>query len=92
MPALTFYRRIPLGSVKVCLLSRTVLFTRRNCSLCDEAKETLIKCGITFEEIDVSGDRILEMEFGQFVPVIEVDGQSIFQAGMDPAELRGLLS
>jgi hypothetical protein len=44
-----------------------------------------------FEEVDVSGDDGLELEYGIRIPVVEIDGQERFEYEVDPRELAGLL-
>jgi len=68
-----------------------VLFSRPKCPLCDKARTVLQEASIPFDEIDVTGDSELEAEFGMFVPVVEVDGATIFHAGMDESELPELI-
>ena len=68
-----------------------VLFSRPKCPLCDKARTVLQEASISFDEIDVTGDSELEAEFGMFVPVVEVDGATIFHAGMDESELPELI-
>lgn len=67
------------------------VFTRPKCHLCEEALTVLLQNGIAFTEIDISKDAALEREFGIFVPVVQVDGKTIFEAGMDPTALPVLL-
>ncbi|MBD8057473.1 glutaredoxin family protein [Cellulomonas sp. JH27-2] len=54
---------------------RTVLFGRAGCHLCDEARETLRGLGASWSEVDVdeAGGHVLA-EYGELVPVVEVDG------------------
>lgn len=67
--------------------SGVVFYTRPSCPLCDEARERLRKAGVEFEEVNVTGDRGLEGEYGLFVPVVEVDGRVVFEAGMELEQL-----
>jgi hypothetical protein len=58
---------------------RLVLFTRPGCHLCDVAKEAMGRvaaaAGETWREIDISGDRELEGEYGDRIPVVLLDGK-----------------
>jgi glutaredoxin len=58
---------------------RLVLFTRSGCHLCDVAKEAMARValasGETWREVDISGDRELEGEYGDRVPVVLLDGK-----------------
>jgi glutaredoxin len=72
-------------------MSSVVLYGKPRCSLCDHAKEALTKAGIRFDEVDITSDPGLTQEFGIFIPVVEVDGTIVFEAGMNPAELPDLV-
>jgi glutaredoxin len=56
-------------------VTRLTIYTRAGCHLCEEAARTLTRMGEPFEEIDISGDRELEAEYGDRVPVIMLDGR-----------------
>lgn len=71
---------------------RTIRFySKPGCSLCDKAKAALLRARVRFDEVDISSDPALKQEYGWFIPVVEVDGEWLFQAGMDPEELSELL-
>lgn len=72
--------------------TNVVMYSRPNCPMCDEARESLEAASVTFDEVDVSGDQSLEDEYGRFVPVVEVAGRIVFHAGMDPTELPELVT
>ena len=71
--------------------SSIVLYGKPRCSLCDHAKDALIRAGVQFDEVDITSDPALMQEFGIFIPVVEVDGAIVFEAGMDPAALPDLV-
>lgn len=73
-------------------MTRIIVYTRRDCPLCDEAIRALEEAGAAFQLLDVASDASLESEHGSFVPVVEVDGHIVFHAGMDPAELPELVT
>jgi glutaredoxin len=58
---------------------RLVLLTRAGCHLCEVAKEAMARVaaasGETWREVDISGDRELEGEYGDRVPVVLLDGK-----------------
>jgi glutaredoxin len=58
---------------------RLVLLTRPGCHLCDVAKEAMTRVaattGETWHEVDISGDRELEGEYGDRIPVVLLDGK-----------------
>ena len=57
---------------------RLTLLTRRNCHLCEEAREALKRvCAATasaWRELDVDDDDELAYEYGDRVPVVLLDG------------------
>ncbi|MEU8077335.1 glutaredoxin family protein [Catellatospora citrea] len=56
-------------------MTRLTLYTRPGCHLCEDAVAVLVRIGEPFEEIDISGDRELEAEYGDRIPVIMLDGR-----------------
>ena len=59
--------------------ARLVLYSRPGCHLCDVAKEALARvCAATGEswrEVDISHDPELEADYGDRIPVLELDGK-----------------
>jgi hypothetical protein len=59
------------------------LYSRPGCGLCDEARDVILvereRTPFTFEEVDVSGDDALELEYGIRIPVVLVDGEEAFE-------------
>ncbi|MEU8003365.1 glutaredoxin family protein [Catellatospora sp. NPDC049111] len=56
-------------------MTRLTLYTRPGCHLCEDAVAVLERIGEPFEEVDISGDRELEAEYGDRIPVIMLDGR-----------------
>ncbi|GHJ46261.1 thioredoxin family protein [Catellatospora sp. TT07R-123] len=56
-------------------MTRLTLYTRPGCHLCEVAAETLDRIGEPYTEIDISGDRELEADYGDRIPVIMLDGR-----------------
>jgi glutaredoxin len=54
---------------------RVTLYTRPGCHLCEDAVLELRRLAVEFVEVDVSGDRELEAEYGDRIPVIMLDGR-----------------
>jgi glutaredoxin len=75
---------------------RLVLFSRPGCHLCDLARETILaersRSGFEFEEVDVSLDDALELEYGVRIPVVTIDGREAFEVEVDPGRLAAELS
>ncbi|MGH2768543.1 MAG: glutaredoxin family protein [Actinomycetota bacterium] len=72
-------------------MSPVVLYSRPRCPLCDKARQALEEARISFQEVDISRDQALEAEYGIFIPVVEVAGRVVFEAGMDPNALPDLI-
>ncbi len=68
-----------------------VLYTRRGCCLCDEAKLLLEKHGLTVREVDIDADPELRQRYDQCVPVVMIDGQERFRGRINQVLLRRLL-
>lgn len=71
-----------------------VLYSRPGCGLCDRAREVLeaqrARTSFVLEEVDISGDDALELEYGVRIPVVTMDGRERFELEVDPAELARL--
>lgn len=68
-----------------------VLYTRQGCHLCDDAYEILLDHGLKPRLVDVDDSAELVEQFGQCVPVVEIDGQVRFRGRIEPLLLRRLL-
>jgi glutaredoxin len=68
------------------------LYSRPGCGLCDEARGVVLgvraRADFDFEEIDISGDDALELEYGIRIPVVAVDGKELFEISVDPRALE----
>ncbi|HCT78316.1 MAG TPA: glutaredoxin family protein [Micromonosporaceae bacterium] len=56
-------------------MTRITLYTRPGCHLCDVAVAALEEIGEPFEEVDITTDAALEIEYGERIPVIMLDGK-----------------
>ena len=69
-----------------------VLYGKPGCHLCEEARETVeaVRAELPFElrEVDVSVDPALERDYGERIPVVEVEGEELFEYHVDPTALR----
>jgi hypothetical protein len=76
---------------------RVLLYSRPGCGLCDEARDVILgereRTAFRFDEVDVSGDDALELEYGIRIPVVLIDGEERFEIRVDrrrfAAELAG---
>jgi hypothetical protein len=68
------------------------LYSRKDCCLCDEMKETIrgvaADIPLQFEEIDVDAVAELQAEYGHEVPVLIIDGRKAFKYRVTVAQLR----
>ena len=78
------------------MLPRVEIYTKRDCCLCDEAKQVLtrVRAELPFElaEIDIEGDPTLMEKFRTEIPVIFVGGRKAFKYRVDEQELRRRLA
>jgi glutaredoxin len=67
------------------------MYSRPGCGLCDEARRLILgereRTPFRYEEVDISGDDALELEYGIRIPVVLIDGQERFEVRVDPVEL-----
>jgi hypothetical protein len=73
-----------------------VMYSRRTCGLCDEARGAVLAerergARFSFREILIDGDDGLERAYGLRVPVVAVDGREEFEFHVDRDRLRALL-
>lgn len=76
------------------LFSSCRLFTRKNCHLCDDAIAVLL--GFqgalpVLELIDIDDSRELMRQFGESVPVVEIDGKVRFRGAVNTQLLQRLI-
>ncbi len=64
------------------------MYSRPGCGLCDEARRVILaeraRTPFEFEDVDVTGNDALELEYGIRIPVVLVDGEERFEIGLDP--------
>jgi Glutaredoxin-like domain (DUF836) len=64
------------------------MYSRPGCGLCDEARLVILAerahTPFEFEDVDVSGEDALELEYGIRIPVVLVDGEERFEIAVDP--------
>jgi len=71
------------------------MFMRPGCGLCDEARTVLlaerVRTPFDYDEVDVSGDDALELEYGIRIPVVLVDGVERFEIRVERSAFRRAL-
>lgn len=66
---------------------RVVLYVTANCHLCDDARALVRRLGVSYLEIDATGDPARFLR----TPVVEVDGVEVACGDIDPKTLRRAL-
>jgi glutaredoxin len=73
------------------MTARLTLYSRGDCCLCEEMKETIrqvaAKIPLEMEEIDVDGSVELREDFGAEVPVLFINGRKAFKYRVSAKEL-----
>ena len=73
-------------------MPRATLYGKPGCHLCDEARAVVerVRAHHPFElrEVDVTLDPELHRAYGERIPVLELDGEELFEFFVDEAELR----
>ena len=70
-------------------MHQVVVYSRKDCHLCDQVKATLARLekrgGLSFvwQEVDVDSDPELVRQYGEQVPVVFIDGKKAFKYRMD---------
>jgi len=79
-------------------MPRIVIYSKPRCSLCVEAREELERVRaemssppFSLEEVDIAGDPALTAAYGEFIPVVTLDGRVVFKYFVDATRLRELL-
>ena len=74
---------------------RVVLYSRPGCHLCDAAREVIAaeraRGTFEFEEVDISLDDSLEIEYGIRIPVVTIEGEERFEIEVDAARFAALI-
>ena len=72
------------------------LYTKPDCSLCDEALSALerVRERVPFalEVVDIGADPALSARYGERIPVVLVDGAQAYEYVVDEAELQRRLA
>jgi glutaredoxin len=67
---------------------RVILYTAPGCHLCERARETLDTEGVTYREVDITGDPAMEAAYREWLPVVEIDGERAFVYRIPVGALR----
>ena len=73
-------------------MATLTLYGKPGCHLCDDARvavgEALAGRPVELREVDVSLDPQLHRRYGERIPVLELDGEELFEYFVDPVALR----
>jgi glutaredoxin len=71
---------------------KLTLYGKPGCHLCDDARKAVERVReqreFELEEVDVSADPRLHRKYGERIPVLELDGEPVFELFVDPDGLR----
>jgi glutaredoxin len=73
-------------------MPRITLYGKPGCHLCETARDVVQRVrsehAFELEEVDVSVDPVLHARFGDRIPVLELDGEELFEFFVQEASLR----
>ncbi len=73
-------------------MTRITLYGKPGCHLCDTARAVVERVraehGFELEQVDVSIDPLLNRRYGERIPVLELDGEELFEFFVQEASLR----
>jgi hypothetical protein len=68
------------------------LYGKPDCHLCDDALDVVkrVSAGrdVALEHVDISRDPALHARFGERIPVLELDGEQLFELFVDEGALQ----
>lgn len=82
-------------SIQVCSRIKLILYTKKNCSLCDEAKEIIEETypnKFEIEDVDITKNRDLFRKFKLDIPVFYYNGEFLMKHRVDHQALKNLLN
>ena len=72
------------------------MYSRPGCALCDEARDVILaaraRASFEFDEVDITGNDALELEYGIRIPVVVIDGDELFEIRVDARELDAAIA
>jgi glutaredoxin len=74
---------------------RITLYGKPGCHLCQDARAAVQRVimgrDVRLEEVDVTLDPALHARYGERIPVLEIDGEEVFEYLVDEGVLEGRL-
>ncbi|MGH2526906.1 MAG: glutaredoxin family protein [Actinomycetota bacterium] len=77
-------------------MRHVVMYSRPGCGLCNEARDVILaartRASFDFDEVDITGNDALELEYGIRIPVVLIDGDELFEIRIDARELDAAIT
>jgi glutaredoxin len=68
------------------------LYGKPGCHLCDDARAAVERVtarrDVPLEQVDISRDPVLYKRYGERIPVLELNGETVFEFFVDEADLE----
>ena len=73
-------------------MTTLTLYGKPGCHLCDDARAAVERVtarrDVPLEQVDISRDPVLYKRYGERIPVLEMDGETVFEFFVDEADLQ----
>ena len=73
-------------------MTTLTLYGKPGCHLCDDARAAVERVtarrDVPLEQVDISRDPVLYKRYGARIPVLELDGETVFEFFVDEAVLE----
>ena len=73
-------------------MTTLTLYGKPGCHLCDDARAAVERVTarrhVPLEQVDISRDPVLYKRYGERIPVLEMDGETVFEFFVDEAVLE----
>ena len=73
-------------------MTTLTLYGKPGCHLCDDARAAVERVtarrDVPLEQVDISRDPVLYKRYGERIPVLEMDGETVFEFFVDEAVLE----
>ena len=73
-------------------MTTLTLYGKPGCHLCDDARAAVERVtarrDVPLEQVDISRDPVLYKRYGERIPVLEMDGETVFEFFVDEVVLE----
>ena len=73
-------------------MTTLTLYGKPGCHLCDDARAAVERVtarrGVPLAQVDISRDPVLFKRYGERIPVLEMDGETVFEFFVDEVVLE----